>query len=98
MHPKSRAKIYIYIDRDLTQAQTKTMDEKTKDFIKQAEKERNRLITAMVFIAEETNGLVIHFNGFFDEQHARSFIDRLMKNSGIEYKSIKELMDIPTLH
>ena len=67
------------------------MDEKTKDFIKQIEKERNRLITAMVFISEETNG-------FFDEHHARSFADRLMRNSGIEYKSIKELMDLPTVH
>jgi len=74
------------------------MDEKIKDFIKQAEKERNRLITAMVFISEESNGLVIHFNGFFDEHHARSFADRLMRNSGIEYKSIKELMDLPTVH
>ena len=74
------------------------MDEKTKDFIKQIEKERNRLITAMVFISEETNGLVIHFNVFFDEQHARSFADRLMRNSGVNYKSIKELMDLPTVH
>ena len=81
-----------------TQAQTNTMDEKTKDFIKQIEKERNRLITAMVFISEETNGLVIHFNGFFDEQHARGFADRLMRNSGVNYKSIKELMDLPTIH
>ena len=74
------------------------MDEKIKDFIKQAEKERNRLITAMVFISEETNGLVIHFNGFCDEHHARGFADRLMRNSGIEYKSIKDLMELPTIH
>ena len=52
----------------------------------------------MVFISEGTNGLVIHLNGFEDEDHARSFADRLMKNSGINYKSIKELMDLPTIH
>ena len=70
------------------------MDEKTKILIDKLEQEKNRLITAMVFISEGTNGLVIHLNGFEDEDHARSFADRLMKNSGINYKSIKELMDL----
>ena len=80
------------------------MDEKTKILIdkleqdKKLEQEKNRLITAMVFISEGTNGLVIHLNGFEDEDHARSFADRLMKNSGINYKSINELMDLPTIH
>ena len=74
------------------------MDEKTKILIDKLEQEKNRLITAMVFISEGTNGLVIHLNGFEDEDHARSFADRLMKNSGIDYKSIKELMDLPTIH
>tara|TARA_B100000029_G_C17321981_1_gene868477 strand:+ start:298 stop:522 length:225 start_codon:yes stop_codon:yes gene_type:complete len=74
------------------------MDEKTKILIDKLEQEKNRLITAMVFISEGTNGLVIHLNGFEDEDHARSFADRLMKNSGINYKSIKELMDLPTIH
>ena len=74
------------------------MDEKTKILIDKLEQEKNRLITAMVFISEGTNGLVIHLNGFEDEEHARSFADRLMKNSGINYKSIKELMDLPTIH
>ena len=74
------------------------MDEKTKILIDKLEQEKNRLITAMVFISEGTNGLVIHLNGFEDEDHARSFADRLMKNSGINYKSIKELMDLHTIH
>ena len=74
------------------------MDEKTKILIDKLEQEKKRLITAMVFISEGTNGLVIHLNGFEDEDHARSFADRLMKNSGINYKSIKELMDLPTIH
>ena len=74
------------------------MDEKTKILIDKLEQEKNRLITAMVFISEGTNGLVIHLNGFEDEDHARSFADRLMKNSGINYKSIMELMDLPTIH
>lgn len=56
------------------------------------------LITAMVFIAEDTNGLVIHLNGFEDEQHAHKFVNKLMKNSGIDYKSIKDLFDLPTVH
>tara|TARA_R100001594_G_scaffold1645_1_gene7025 strand:+ start:4687 stop:4911 length:225 start_codon:yes stop_codon:yes gene_type:complete len=74
------------------------MDEKTKTLIDKLEKEQNKLITAMVFISEVTNGLIIHLNGFENEDHARSFADRLMKNSGIDYKSIKELMDLPTIH
>jgi hypothetical protein len=58
----------------------------------------DELITAMVFIAEETNGLVIHLNGFQDEQHANKFVNKLMKNSGIDYKSVKDLFDLPTIH
>jgi hypothetical protein len=56
------------------------------------------LITAMVFIAEDTNGLVIHLNGFEDERHANKFVNKLMKNSGINYTSIKDLFDLPTVH
>lgn len=56
------------------------------------------LITAMVFTAEETNGLVIHLNGFEDQQHAQKFLKKLMKNSGIDYKSVKDLFDLPTIH
>ena len=58
----------------------------------------NKLITAMVFVAEETNGLVIHLNGFEDLDHANKFVSKLMKNSGIEYTSIKDLFDLPTIH
>ena len=59
---------------------------------------KNKLITAMVFNAEDTNGLIIHLNGFEDQTHANNFLKKLMKNSGIEYKSIKELFDLPTIH
>jgi hypothetical protein len=59
---------------------------------------KNKLITAMVFTAEDTGGLIIHLNGFEDQTHANKFLKRLMKNSGIEYKSVKELFDLPTIH
>jgi len=59
---------------------------------------KNKLITAMVFNAQDTNGLIIHLNGFEDQTHANNFLKKLMKNSGIEYKSIKELFDLPTVH
>ena len=62
------------------------------------EKYTDRLITAMVLIAEDTNGLIIHFNGFEDINHANKFCKKLMKNSGIEYKSIKDIFDLPTIH
>ena len=58
----------------------------------------DNLITAMVFITEDTNQLVIHLNGFEDSEHANKFASKLMKNSNIEYKSIRELFDLPTLH
>ena len=59
---------------------------------------KNKLITAMVFTAEETGGLIIHINGFEDEKHANKFLKKLMKNSGIDYKSVRELFDLPTIH
>ena len=59
---------------------------------------KNKLITAMVFTAEETGGLIIHLNGFEDEKHANKFLKKLMKNSGINYKSVRELFDLPTIH
>ena len=62
------------------------------------DKYTDSLITAMVFIAEDSNGLVIHLNGFADLDHANKFVNKLMKNSGIEYTSIKDLFDLPTIH
>ena len=59
---------------------------------------KNKLITAMVFTAEDTGGLIIHLNGFEDEKHANKFLKKLMKNSGIDYKSVRELFDLPTIH
>ena len=52
----------------------------------------------MVFIAEDSNGLVIHLNGFADLDHANKFVNKLMKNSGIDYTSVKDLFDLPTIH
>ena len=40
---------------------------------------KNKLITAMVFLTEDTNGMVIHFNGFNDKRHANTFMKKLMK-------------------
>ena len=59
---------------------------------------KNKMITAMVFLAEDTNGMVIHLNGFDNPKHANTFVKKLMKNSGIEYKSVLDLVDLPTLH
>ena len=65
-----------------------TMDDKLK----------NKMITAMVFLAEDTNGMVIHLNGFDNPNHADDFVKTLMKNSGIDYKSILDFTELPTLH
>ena len=62
------------------------------------DKFKNKMITAMVFIAEDTNGMVIHLNGFDNPKHADSFVKTLMKNSGIEYSSILDFTELPTLH
>ena len=62
------------------------------------DKYTDSLITAMGFHAEDTGGLIIHLNGFESQDHANRFCKRLMKNSGIKYKSIKELFDLPTVH
>ena len=56
------------------------------------------MITATVFLAEDTNGMVIHLNGFNDTKHADHFVKKLMKNSGIEYQSILDCTELPTLH
>ena len=61
-------------------------------------KNKNKMVTAMVFLAEDTNGMVIHLNGFDNSKHANNFVKKLMKNSGIEYNSILDLVDLPTLH
>ena len=62
------------------------------------DKYTDSLITAMVFVAEDSNGLVIHLNGFADLDHANKFVNKLMKNSGIDYTSVKDLFDLPTIH
>ena len=58
----------------------------------------DNLITAMVFMEQDTNGMVIHLNGFETPEHANRFVNKLMKNSGIDYKSIRDLFDLPTVH
>ena len=58
----------------------------------------DNLITAMVFMEQDTNGMVIHLNGFETPEHANRFVNKLMKNSGIDYTSIKDLFDLPTVH
>lgn len=61
-------------------------------------KNKNKMVTAMVFLAQDTNGMVIHLNGFENPKHANNFVKKLMKNSGIEYNSILDMVDLPTLH
>lgn len=56
------------------------------------------IITALVFIQEDTNSLVIHFNGFDDEKAANKFVTKLMKKSGVKYKSFNNFFDLPTIH
>ena len=87
--PKTRRIFYKYINREFeTQTQTHMAHNKYMD----------KIITAMVFTNDETNGLVIHINGFENEQQANKFAKKLMKNSGIEYKSISDIFDLPTVH
>ena len=88
--PKTRRIFYKYINREF---KTQTQTHMARD-----NKYTDSLITAMVFVAEESNGLVIHINGFEDLDHANKFVNKLMKNSGIEYTSIKDLFDLPTVH
>ena len=59
---------------------------------------KDKMITATVFLAEDTNGMGIDLTGFDDTKHADHFVKKLMKNSGIEYQSILDLTDLPTLH
>jgi hypothetical protein len=56
------------------------------------------LITALVFIQEETGSMVVHFNGFKNEEHAQTFAAHLMKKSGIKYNSMNDLFNLPTIH
>ena len=81
--------LYIYTSWEFdTRRQTQIMNKKLK----------HKMITAMVFLAEDTNGMVIHLNGFNDKRHADDFVKKLMKKSGIEYNSILDLTELPTLH
>ena len=80
--------VYIYTWEFDTHRQTQIMNRKLKD----------KMITATVFLAEDTNGMVIHLNGFDNTKHADHFVKKLMKNSGIEYQSILDLTELPTLH
>ena len=91
--PAAFFNIYIYWNFQ-TQTHTKALMINEKD----KEKYKDKLITAMVFHAEDTGGLVIHLNGFESQEHANNFCKKLMKNSGIEYKSVREMLDMPTIH
>ena len=42
------------------------------------DKLKNKMITAMVFLAEDTNGMVIHLNGFDNPKHADYFVKNLI--------------------
>ena len=46
----------------------------------------------MVFLAEDTNGMVIHLNGFDDKRHADNFVKKLMKNWNSRSTNIKAVV------
>ena len=68
-----------------TKIRNTTMDNKLK----------NKMITAMVFWAEDTSGMVINLNGFDNPNHADDLGKTLMKNSGMDEKSSLDMNDIP---
>lgn len=55
-------------------------------------------ITALVFLQPETNSLVVHFTGFENEEHSKSFASKVMKKSGVDYHSLDDTFNIPTIH
>ena len=59
---------YVYISWEFdTRRQTQIMNKKLK----------HKMITAMVFLAEDTNGMVIHLNGFDEQKTRRQFCKKV---------------------
>lgn len=60
--------------------------------------EEDQLITALLFVNEDTNSLVIHFNGFEDIEHIEKFTKKILKKIGIDYYQIDDISDMPKIH
>jgi hypothetical protein len=79
--------IYIYIG-NFTHTGTRSPCLKTDD----------ALITALLFVNEDSGSLVIHFNGFQDSDHMDKFANKILKKIGIDYHKIDDISDMPKIH
>ena len=61
-------------------------------------KDEDALITALLFVNEDSNSLVIHFNGFEDGDHMDKFANKILKKIGIDYHKIDDISDMPKIH
>jgi hypothetical protein len=61
-------------------------------------KDEDALITALLFVNEDSNSLVIHFNGFEDSDHMDKFANKILKKIGIDYHKIDDISDMPKIH
>jgi hypothetical protein len=61
-------------------------------------KEEDQLVTALLFVNEDTGSLVIHFNGFEDFEHMDKFAAKILKKIGIDYHKIDDISDMPKIH
>jgi hypothetical protein len=61
-------------------------------------KQDDALITALLFVNEDSGSLVIHFNGFEDSEHMDKFATKILKKIGIEYHKIDDISDMPKIH
>jgi len=61
-------------------------------------KNEDALITALLFVNEANGSLVIHFNGFEDNNHMDKFAAKILKKMGIDYHKIDDISDMPKIH
>ena len=54
-------------------------------------KDNDALITALLFVNEDSGSLVIHFNGFQDSDHMDKFANKVLKKIGIDYHKIDDI-------
>ena len=60
-------------------------------------KDNDALITALLFVNEDSGSLVIHFNGFQDSDHMDKFANKILKKIGIDYHKIDEKLSFTFL-
>jgi len=61
-------------------------------------KNEDALITALLFVNEANGSLVIHFNGFENNEHMDKFAEKILKKMGIDYHKIDDISDMPKIH